>query len=172
MTVPEQIIDAVDKGVGAFGAVDILVNNAGGLISGSPQPFDALSDDDFIRSYILNTMSAVRFTRAVLPTMREKAWGRIVSVSSETPVQPNPVGADYSAGRSLKTSRGHTARALQITDPDPSGKVKRNAGSDFISFQSSSFAGSPPYDEASLWPMAFLRGDSPQPPDARYLRVS
>jgi NAD(P)-dependent dehydrogenase (short-subunit alcohol dehydrogenase family) len=99
VTAPEQIIDAVDRAVGAFGAVDILVNNAGGFISGSPQPFDALSDDDFIQSYILNTMSAVRFTRAVLPTMREKAWGRIVSVSSETAVQPDPVGADYSASK-------------------------------------------------------------------------
>lgn len=99
VTVPQDIQAAVDQAIERFGRIDILVNNAGGFASGGPTPFDDLTDDHFIQSYELNVMSAVRFSRAVLPSMRRQSWGRIISLSSETAVQPDPVGADYSAAK-------------------------------------------------------------------------
>ena len=70
-----------------FGAVDILVNNAGGPPPGS---FAELDDADWARAVELTLMSAIRATRAVLPGMKERGWGRIVNVSSFGVKQPVP----------------------------------------------------------------------------------
>ncbi|WFL77764.1 SDR family oxidoreductase [Altererythrobacter arenosus] len=70
-----------------FGAVDILVNNAGGPPPGS---FAELGDDDWARAVELTLMSAIRATRAVLPGMKERGWGRILNVSSFGVKQPVP----------------------------------------------------------------------------------
>jgi NAD(P)-dependent dehydrogenase (short-subunit alcohol dehydrogenase family) len=96
---PNAIIAAVGQAIGRFGGIDILVNNAGGPSTGGLDPFDTLTDDDFLATYTLNTLSAVRFARAVLPGMRQRRWGRIVSISSESGVQPDPIGADYNAAK-------------------------------------------------------------------------
>ncbi len=73
--------------VAAAGHVDVLVNNAGGPPAG---PFDALSDNDWQAAVDLTLMSAIRATRAVLPGMRAKGWGRIVNISSFGVKQPVP----------------------------------------------------------------------------------
>lgn len=70
-----------------FGAVDILVNNAGGP---PPGLFADLDDEDWAKAVELTLMSAIRATRAVLPGMRERGWGRIVNVSSFGVKQPVP----------------------------------------------------------------------------------
>jgi len=70
-----------------FGAVDILVNNAGGPPPGS---FAELDDEDWAKAVELTLMSAIRATRAVLPGMKERGWGRIVNVSSFGVKQPVP----------------------------------------------------------------------------------
>jgi NAD(P)-dependent dehydrogenase (short-subunit alcohol dehydrogenase family) len=63
---------------------DILVNNLGIF---APQPFDAITDDEWMRFFETNVLSGVRLTRAYLPGMRERNWGRIVFVSSESGLQ-------------------------------------------------------------------------------------
>lgn len=68
------------------GAVDILVNNVGG-IGGPQKPFEALDEAAWDRVWQLNVMSAVRLTRHALPAMRERNWGRLIFVSSESGVQ-------------------------------------------------------------------------------------
>ncbi len=73
------------KVAGAFGAADILVNNAAGP---KPGKFDALSDDDWQNAFETTLMSAIRSTRAVLPAMRARRWGRIVNISSYGVRQP------------------------------------------------------------------------------------
>jgi NAD(P)-dependent dehydrogenase (short-subunit alcohol dehydrogenase family) len=63
---------------------DILINNLGIF---APQRFEEISDDDWMRSFETNVLSGVRLSRAYLPGMRERNWGRIVFVSSESGVQ-------------------------------------------------------------------------------------
>lgn len=94
-----QVEASVAQAKAVLGPIDILVNNAGGLSTGNLDPFDALSDDAFRATFDLNVLSAVRFSRAVLPDMGARGWGRIICISSESGVQPDPVGADYNAAK-------------------------------------------------------------------------
>jgi NAD(P)-dependent dehydrogenase (short-subunit alcohol dehydrogenase family) len=64
--------------------VDILVNNMGIF---EPKPFPEISDADWLRFFETNVLSGIRLSRHYLPGMREKDWGRIVFVSSESAVQ-------------------------------------------------------------------------------------
>src|SRR3954453_7269594 len=59
--------------------VDILVNNAG---SNLPQPIDQIRDEDWDRLVELNLSSCMALTRAVVPPMKERRWGRIIHISS------------------------------------------------------------------------------------------
>ena len=68
-----------------LGRVDILVNNAGGPPSGT---FESFAWDDWQRAVNLTLKSAVELTRAVLPGMRERKWGRVVNITSITVKQP------------------------------------------------------------------------------------
>jgi NAD(P)-dependent dehydrogenase (short-subunit alcohol dehydrogenase family) len=63
------------------GQIDILVNNAG--IYGT-QDFFETDDDVWDNYWQTNVMSGVRLSRALLPAMVEKDWGRVVFVSSES----------------------------------------------------------------------------------------
>jgi 3-oxoacyl-[acyl-carrier protein] reductase len=71
--------------VAAFGAVladlepDILVNNAG---INKVAPFAEIDPADFVRIQQVNVVAAFHLCHAVLPGMRRKGWGRIVSLSS------------------------------------------------------------------------------------------
>jgi NAD(P)-dependent dehydrogenase (short-subunit alcohol dehydrogenase family) len=64
--------------------VDILVNNLGIF---EPKAFDEISDDDWQRFFDVNLMSGVRLSRAYLPKMKQRNWGRVVFISSESAVQ-------------------------------------------------------------------------------------
>ena len=64
--------------------VDILVNNLGIF---NPQPFEAITDDEWRRFFEVNVLSGVRLSRYYLPRMKQKNWGRIVFISSESAVQ-------------------------------------------------------------------------------------
>ncbi|MGV6393507.1 SDR family NAD(P)-dependent oxidoreductase [Pseudomonas caspiana] len=63
------------------GPIDVLVNNAG--IYG-PQDFFDTQDDVWDNYWQTNVMSGVRLSRALLPAMVAKNWGRVVFVSSES----------------------------------------------------------------------------------------
>jgi NAD(P)-dependent dehydrogenase (short-subunit alcohol dehydrogenase family) len=64
--------------------VDILVNNVGIF---EPKPFTDISDQDWERFFAVNVMSGVRLSRAYFPGMKERNWGRIVFISSESGLQ-------------------------------------------------------------------------------------
>lgn len=76
--------DGVAAIVKAAGDVDILVNNVG--IFEIKDAF-AIPDEDWQRMFETNVMSGVRFTRHYGPRMRDKGFGRIVFISSESGVQ-------------------------------------------------------------------------------------
>jgi NAD(P)-dependent dehydrogenase (short-subunit alcohol dehydrogenase family) len=67
-----------------FPAVDILVNNLGIF---EPKPFDQIPDEDWRRFFEVNVLSGVRLSRAYLPGMKQRNWGRIVFISSESGIQ-------------------------------------------------------------------------------------
>lgn len=83
-----------------FGRVDILVNNAGGQRRRAR--FDELTDQDFLEAYEDNVLSVVRAVRAVLPTMREHRWGRIINIVSEASTQPERVFQHYNAAKAAE----------------------------------------------------------------------
>ena len=63
--------------------VDVLVNNLGIF---EPKPFEQIADEDWQRFFEVNVMSGVRLSRAYLPGMKKKNWGRIIFISSESAV--------------------------------------------------------------------------------------
>lgn len=60
-------------------APDILVNNAG---INKVAPFAEIDPADFARIQQVNVTAPFRLTQAVLPTMRARGWGRVVTLSS------------------------------------------------------------------------------------------
>jgi 3-oxoacyl-[acyl-carrier protein] reductase len=72
---------AMDAVVGRWGRVDILVNNAGGFgtVRGVAEDIPDEEWDFIVR---LNLTSAFLCSKAVLPGMKERRWGRIVNLSS------------------------------------------------------------------------------------------
>jgi len=73
--------EGVESLLRAASGVDILVNNAG--IYG-PQDFYSTDDETWENYWQTNVMSGVRLTRALLPGMVQKRWGRVVFISSES----------------------------------------------------------------------------------------
>lgn len=73
------------EALGAFGRVDVLVTNAGGPPAG---PFEQFGWDAWERTVNLTLRSVVELTRAILPGMRERRWGRVINVTSITVKQP------------------------------------------------------------------------------------
>jgi NAD(P)-dependent dehydrogenase (short-subunit alcohol dehydrogenase family) len=79
MTRREDVRRLADEALGAMGRVDILVNNAG---SNTPQPIDQVRDEDWDRLVELNLSSCMALTRALVPQMKERGWGRVIHISS------------------------------------------------------------------------------------------
>ncbi len=62
-----------------MGRVDILVNNAG---TNKPQAIDEISDQVWDEVLEINLTSVMALTRALVPQMKERRWGRIIHISS------------------------------------------------------------------------------------------
>jgi NAD(P)-dependent dehydrogenase (short-subunit alcohol dehydrogenase family) len=75
--------EAAERTTSLFPAVNILVNNLGVY---GPRPFEALTDDDWLKIIETNFLSGVRLSRYYLPRMKEANWGRILFISSESAV--------------------------------------------------------------------------------------
>ncbi|HEY3856674.1 MAG TPA: SDR family oxidoreductase [Verrucomicrobiae bacterium] len=67
-----------------FPSADILVNNLGIF---EPKPFEQITDDEWLRFYDVNVLSGVRLSRAYLGGMKQRKWGRIIFISSESGIQ-------------------------------------------------------------------------------------
>jgi NAD(P)-dependent dehydrogenase (short-subunit alcohol dehydrogenase family) len=62
-----------------MGRIDVLINNAGTNV---PQPIDEIRDADWDRVLELNLSSIMALTRALVPPMKQRHWGRIIHISS------------------------------------------------------------------------------------------
>ncbi|WLG93455.1 SDR family NAD(P)-dependent oxidoreductase [Pseudomonas sp. FP198] len=86
-----------------WGRIDILVNNAGMVMQGSPEAFSEVATMDLALwnlSLTRNVTTAFLLTRAVLPGMQSRNYGRIVNISSTTGTRcSNPGEAAYSAAK-------------------------------------------------------------------------
>ena len=82
---PNEIEDLVKLVQNNLGDIDVLVNNCGGP---TPGFFDDLNDENWEYAFEQVLMSAVRFTRLVLPGMKAKNWGRIINITSLSVKQP------------------------------------------------------------------------------------
>ncbi|MGB6449469.1 MAG: SDR family NAD(P)-dependent oxidoreductase [Steroidobacteraceae bacterium] len=110
--------------VKAFPRVDILVNNVGRFI---PKPFEQSTDQDWYDTFELNVMSGVRLSRAYLPGMRARNWGRIIFISSESalqiPVESIQYGmskaAEIAVARGLAESVARTGITVNSILPGP-----------------------------------------------------
>jgi len=74
--------DAVREFFSGLGGVDILVNNAGGVCGQVGHPLEEVADDDWHQIVNANLTSTFLCTRAVVPVMKKRRWGRIVNISS------------------------------------------------------------------------------------------
>jgi 3-oxoacyl-[acyl-carrier protein] reductase len=82
---PEAARELVRATQAAFGPIDILVNNAGLASVNSPEepnPLMSMTDDEWSLVLRRNVDSAFFVTRAALPAMVERGYGRIVNVAS------------------------------------------------------------------------------------------
>ncbi len=68
-----------------FGRIDILVTNAGGP---PPGGFDDVEFEDVESAFHLTLESAIAMMKTVIPSMRERRWGRIVNMLSFTVKEP------------------------------------------------------------------------------------
>ena len=96
---------AVSDYFGQIGPVDILVNNAGGVVGQVHHPLEEITDEMWAAIFGANIMSTFHCTRAVVAGMKERKWGRIVTISS-------------GAGRSVSLTGIQayaTAKAAQIS---------------------------------------------------------
>ena len=96
----------------SLGIVDILINNAGIAIF---HDIDALTEEDFDRTIAVNLKSAFLCTRAVIPHMRERGWGRIVNISSGAARGAGGIGPHYNASKAGMEglARGYAARLVK-----------------------------------------------------------
>lgn len=120
--VPERIVARADE----LGALRVLVNNVGGV---HPRPggFASVTDDEWTGTFQLDTLTAIRMTRAVLPSLRAAGRGAVVTVASVNARLPDPVVIDYSAAKaalvsfskSLSKEAGRDGIRVNTVSPGP-----------------------------------------------------
>ena len=138
--------------VGQFPHVDILVNNMGIF---DPKPFEEISNEEWLRFFNVNVMSGVQLSRAYLPGMKQKNWGRVVFISSESGIQiPTEMihygltkTAQLALSRGLAETCAGTAVTVNSVLPGPTSSdgvedfvEKLSGGASFESFEKQFFA--------------------------------
>ena len=97
MAVRQDVQRLADEAIERFGRVDILVNNAGWNIV---QAIDEIRDEDWNYLVDLNLSHVMALTRALVPGMKERRWGRVIHISSIMALASTPRRNAYSATKS------------------------------------------------------------------------
>ncbi|CUH39658.1 3-oxoacyl-[acyl-carrier-protein] reductase FabG [Jannaschia seosinensis] len=82
---------------------DILVH-AAGVTGAKGDPLADISEDDWHHAWNTDFMTAVRMSKAFIPGMNERGWGRVVFVTSENVAQPYPDEVVYNASKAAVLS--------------------------------------------------------------------
>jgi 3-hydroxybutyrate dehydrogenase len=93
---PEQIAGLVEQATGELGRVDVLVNNAGIQHTAPVHEFPAEKWDAIIA---INLSAVFHATKAALPQMLERDWGRIINVASAHGLVASAQKAAYVASK-------------------------------------------------------------------------
>lgn len=98
------------------GAVDILVNNLGIYES---KDFADITDEDWLTLFEINVLSGVRLSRALMPAMLKRNWGRIIFISSEsglnTPTEMIHYGTTKTAQLAVSRGLAQLAKGTGVT---------------------------------------------------------
>ena len=87
VTRKDDVSNLIDRAMTTFGHVDILVANAGGPPRGY---FEDMTDEQWQGAFDVSLLSVVRLVRGVLPSMKARRWGRILTIQSVSVKQPIP----------------------------------------------------------------------------------
>ena len=90
---------AYDEAMSAFGKIDIFVNNAGQSTRG---PSETITDEMWQADFDLKLFAQVRFCRLIFPQMKERRWGRIISVLNIGAKAPGADSAPTSISRAAQ----------------------------------------------------------------------
>jgi len=129
--------------------VDVLVNSLGIF---EPVPFERIADADWRRFFDVNVLSGVRLSRLYLPGMKQRDWGRIIFISSESGVQIPPEmihygmtkAAQIAVARGLAESLAGTGITVNSVLPGPTrsrgavefvGRIAADKGKTFDEFE-------------------------------------
>lgn len=96
VTIPESVTDCIAGVLADRGAIDLLVNNAG---AGHRGTLEQLDDQELRGALELNFFGVAQVTRAVIPGMRTRRTGRIVTVTSSNGVIAMPFSDAYNASK-------------------------------------------------------------------------
>jgi len=96
ITNPEETLTVVEKAIQKFGHIDVLINNAGNFYAGY---FEELTSEEIHAQFETNLFGAMNITRAVLPGMRARKQGHIMSISSIAGLVGQEFTVAYSASK-------------------------------------------------------------------------
>jgi 3-oxoacyl-[acyl-carrier protein] reductase len=82
---PEQVKSTILTNIEISGGYDVLINNTGGPAPGPAHIADA---DEFVNAFNLHLVSNHHLVQALIPSMKEKQYGRIINVISTSVKQP------------------------------------------------------------------------------------
>jgi NAD(P)-dependent dehydrogenase (short-subunit alcohol dehydrogenase family) len=125
-------VEAVKQATSSFPHVDILVNNLGIY---EVKSFENISDEAWMAIIETNFMSGVRLSRHYLPRMKERNWGRIIFISSESainiPIEMIHYGVtktmQLALARGLAETPAGTGVTVNSTLPGPTGSEEWNS---------------------------------------------
>ena len=95
----DQTIGLANDAASPFGPIDILVNNAGIGSSADPRPLIDFRDEFWDLTLEVNMTAPYLLSKAVLPAMKARGWGRIITVASINGRVPSPSSGAYVASK-------------------------------------------------------------------------
>jgi len=127
VTSEDQVKAAADACVERWGRIDILHNNVGISVEGGDAPITEITTEAFDRIVAVNLRSMVYACKHVLPVMRERKSGAIVSISSMAAWEDYPwvayKGFDQNGWMSPKARNFDTDEVIEISiAPDEAGR--------------------------------------------------
>jgi 3-hydroxybutyrate dehydrogenase len=110
MTKPAEIVDMIRTAEQAFGSVDVLVNNAG---IQHVAPIEEFPIDKWDAIIAINLSAAFHASRAAIPGMKARKWGRIINTASAHSLVASPFKSAYVTAKHGLTGFTKTA-ALEL----------------------------------------------------------